>query len=123
MLVAVGCAPSATRGGFDSPNPAARLYAIHRAGQTRDRSAVPQLVTCLESDDPAMRMLAIQALQRIVGQRLGYSPYGTPAERQAAIAAWTALVNTPPVDPRSIASAPPATQPVADAGGLSGNAP
>src|SRR5512143_2422555 len=88
MLASGGCAPSATRGGFESPDSAARLYAIHRAGKACDHTAIPQLIESLESDDPVVRMMAIQALERIEGQRLGYRPYGSPEERQSAVTAW-----------------------------------
>lgn len=93
--VLVSCsAPPASSGGFDSDNPASRLYAIQRAGQTREVSAVPDLVEQLDSDDPAIRMMAIHALQQITGKRLGYNPYDSTAERQPAIASWIAEVES-----------------------------
>jgi hypothetical protein len=86
------CAPSATRGGFDSPNPAARLYAIHGAGRSGDKAAVPRLVECLESDDGAVRMMAIVALQRITGERRGFDPYAPAEQRQVAVREWAAAI-------------------------------
>ena len=89
LVLAVGCSgPAAWRGGFDSPDPASRLYAIVRAGDQQQQAAVPDLIESLESDDPAVRMMSIGALHRITGTRLGYSPYGPPAERQQAVDAW-----------------------------------
>ncbi|MBI1338534.1 MAG: hypothetical protein GC164_16445 [Phycisphaera sp.] len=85
-------APPASEGGFDSDNPASQLYAITRAGQTRDRSAVPELVPLLDSDDPAVRMMSIEALECITGQRLGYNPYGTWSERREATEQWQEAV-------------------------------
>jgi len=86
------CAPPASEGGFHSDNPSARLYAIHRAGQERDRTAIPQLVEQLESDDPAVRMFAIVALERITGQRMGYNPYRAAPKRWRAVQAWKQAV-------------------------------
>ena len=83
-----GCTPKASQGSFDSADPAAKLYAIHRAGTDRDRAAVKDLVEQLNSDDAAVRMMAINALDRIVGHRLGYNPYAPLVDRQAAVDRW-----------------------------------
>ena len=89
LVMLAGCAgPAARRGGFDSPDPASRLYAIARAGRQRQGSAIPDLIESLESDDPAVRMMAIVALERITGTRMGYNPYGPWIDRQAAADAW-----------------------------------
>lgn len=84
-----GCAPRASEGQLDSPNPASRLYAIRRAGAERDWNAVPALVEQLDSDDPAVRVFSIQALERITGRPRGeYDPYAPLLQRQAAIDTW-----------------------------------
>jgi len=84
----IGCQPSISEGGFDSPNPAAKLYAIQRAGEQRDADAVPELISQLDSDDPAVRMYAIIALEKITGERKGYSPYDPPHQRMQAVERW-----------------------------------
>jgi len=83
-----GCAPPISEGGFDSAQPAAKLYAIRRAGAARNSDAVPKLIEQLDSDDPAVRMFAIEALARITGERRGYGPYAPPYERDMAVARW-----------------------------------
>jgi hypothetical protein len=91
MLLAVtahGCAPSASRGGFDSGNPAARLYAIEHAARTNDRTAIPRLVEELESDDPAVRFLAISTLHRLTGETHGYRDFDPPPVRAEAVERW-----------------------------------
>jgi len=91
----LGCStPRADRGGFDSPNPAAKLYAIRDAGQRSDRAQIPRLIEQLGSDDPAVRLWTIQALERITGTRMGYNYYGDAAERDAAIRRWTQAYTT-----------------------------
>ena len=88
------CAPRASEGDFYSDNPASKLYAIHRAGSARDPKAVKPLVDLLNDDDPAVRMEAINALERITGQRMGYNPYGSVVQRRPAIERWAAEANS-----------------------------
>ncbi|GJQ28477.1 MAG: hypothetical protein HBSAPP03_03610 [Phycisphaerae bacterium] len=78
---------------FNSPEPAARNAAIVQAVDNRDASKIPDLVRMLDSDDPATRLLAIQALERLTGQRYGYDPAASATEREPAIAKWVAYVN------------------------------
>jgi len=95
LLALAGCqlgGPRATGGGLHADNPAAKLYAIRRAGAERDTQAVPDLVELLDHEDPAVRLMSIQALQRITGERHGYEPYADPAQREAAIQRWVAAV-------------------------------
>lgn len=92
MLSLVGCGPKASEGGFDSDNPAAKLYAIRQAGESKDLSNVPRLVELLDHDDPAVRMMTIKALDKLTGERLGYNPYQSPSERREAIARWETSV-------------------------------
>ncbi len=84
----MSCAPPATEASFDSPNSAARLYAIEKALRTGDTGAVPRLVEQLESDDPAVRMLAIEALHRLTGETHGYRHDDPPLARHEAIRRW-----------------------------------
>lgn len=87
-----GCGPAATDGGFDSANPAAKLYAIEYAAGANDRAAIPDLVEQLDSDDPAVRALAIATLQRLTGQTKGYRDFDPPDIRRQAIAQWVQAV-------------------------------
>ena len=90
-----GCAaPRASEGGFDSPDPASKLYAIHDAGEKQETTAVPRLVEQLDNDDPVVRMMAVQALRRITGTRFGYNPYAPIERLREAIRRWTEAVRT-----------------------------
>lgn len=91
-VVATSCspAPRADAGGFDSENPAAKLYAIHEAGEAHQIRSIPDLIAALDSDDPAVRMFAIKALEDMTGQRMGYSPYDPPYRRREAVDRWVA---------------------------------
>jgi hypothetical protein len=95
-LVAIGmsaaaCAPSSLDGGFDSPNPAAKLYATQRAARTEDRSpeTLRHIVEQLDSDDPAVRLVAIDTLERLTGETFGYRADDPAPDRRAAIRRWT----------------------------------
>lgn len=73
-----------------------RLDAIRDAVARSDRSALPDLVTLLDSDDPATRLLAIRALENLTGDTLGYD-YAAPAsERRPAVERWVRRVHAPP---------------------------
>ncbi len=88
-----GCGPPPAReGNLHSDDPASKLYAIRRAGQGRDPSMIGGLVEQLDSDDPVVRMMAIVALSRITGTRMGYNPYASLVDRRAAIETWVTAV-------------------------------
>ena len=103
-----GCAPRASDGGFHSANPGAKLYAIRQAGHTADRTAIPHLIEQLDSDDMAVRMYAIGALERITGTRRGYVYYESPAKRQPAVDPWVAAYRSGELDttPRTTPDTP-----------------
>jgi hypothetical protein len=58
------------------------------AGAANDRQAVPYLIEALEHEAADVRLFAITSLRRITGQDLGYRPWASPEERQAAIQRW-----------------------------------
>ena len=61
---------------------------IERAMRTSDRSAIPKIIQQLDSDDPAVRLLAISALERLTGETRGYR-YDDPRYlRDSAIHRW-----------------------------------
>ena len=88
-----GCADPGSAVGFDEADPAARLRAVREAGREEkgDREGgrtQRELVEMLDSDDPAERMLAIRALERLTGQTLGYEHAAGEAERREAVERW-----------------------------------
>lgn len=82
----VGCA-SPPRG-FDSPDPSARMEAITAAAVSRDQRSIPGLIASLDSDDPAVRLAAIRALERVTGRTLGYDHAAPPWRRAAMVHEW-----------------------------------
>lgn len=87
-LVGASCADPDKTVGFNETNPAARLRAVRQAAQTEDPAAIRPLITRLDSDDPAERLLAIRTLERITGQTLGYDHAAPRHERDAAVQRW-----------------------------------
>lgn len=84
---ALGCLPT-SEPGLSSRDPAMRLNSLLEAAATGDKSAVPGLISRLDSQDGGERLLAINALRRITGETHGYDHAGPPAERDAAIRRW-----------------------------------
>lgn len=77
-------------GSFDDPDPGGRLDAIRRALAADDRSAVPHLISLLDSDDAAVRLYAINALEQFTGQTLGYDHAAPARDRRLAVERWVA---------------------------------
>ena len=96
---------------FDSLQSTGRIKAAVQAAELNDRSAVPELVVMLNSDDPAERLVAISALHKITGQSLGYDESAPETDRDAAIARWQAFVEDANASPHASPTAPPADTP------------
>ncbi len=94
VLLVAACAAGASCAdpdkavGFEDKDPAARLRAVRQAAQTEDRSAIRPLITRLDSDDPAERLLAIRTLERMTGETMGYDHAAPRHERDAAVRRW-----------------------------------
>lgn len=61
---------------------------IVRVAERRDVKAVHKIVNLLDDRDPAVRMYAILALERLCGTNRGYHYYANEAARAAAVARW-----------------------------------
>jgi hypothetical protein len=71
-----------------SNDPTRKIPAIKQAVEQHDDSAVPELIKALSSEDPAIRFYAIQGLERMTGQTLGYRFYDSDHERAQAVRRW-----------------------------------
>lgn len=87
-LWAPGCAEEVS---FTSDEPNARIRAIQQAVGAGDRSAIPSLITLLDSDDPAQRLLAIRTLEQFTGDTLGYDYAAPQYQRDPAVQRWRNL--------------------------------
>jgi len=87
-LTAAGCSPT-FESGFASIDPQERTVAIVDAASAGDQDAIPHLISLLDSDDPAERMLADQSLRQLTGQDFGYHFYDPDWRRAKAARAWS----------------------------------
>jgi hypothetical protein len=90
VLFANGCVGGRPRPFIGSTDPAAKIPGIKQAAQSADRTKLAQLVAELASDDPAVRLYAIEALDRMTGQRFGFVYYADDEHRRPAIEQWQA---------------------------------
>jgi hypothetical protein len=88
ILAIGGC--SAPRPTIDVTNPGSSgiVPAMKKAVREHDLTAVRQLVKDLDSDDPAVRLFAIHALQALTGERYEYDYYADEVQRKPALAHW-----------------------------------
>ncbi|MDG2030313.1 MAG: hypothetical protein P8J45_04845 [Phycisphaerales bacterium] len=101
LAMQVGCsAPSPTRGGFASPAPAARTYAIeqtvlnaHQSG-TLDRDDLKSMVELLLADDDLVRFMAIAGLEDLTGETFGFQFFDPPEVRYKSVLEWRDYVVT-----------------------------
>jgi hypothetical protein len=87
FVVLCGCDGHGPRT-VQNPDLEAKVPAIEDAARTHDRSAIPQLVRDLESDDPAVRFYAIRGLRALTGESFGYRYYDSDDDRCPAVARW-----------------------------------
>ena len=86
-----GCGPGAEGTLYErlqDENPTVRAQAAVQAGTQRDRAAIPYLIDRLTDREPAVRMFAILALEKITGERRGYRPVGPDAQQVEAARRW-----------------------------------
>lgn len=83
-----GCANPESAVGFTEPDTAARMRAIRRAGALQDQQAVPALISRLDSDDPAERLLAIRTLEKITGETQRFEYAASKEQREAGVRKW-----------------------------------
>lgn len=64
--------------------------ATRLAAEKQDPAAIPHLIFNLRSDNSWVRMMSLQALQKIRGAEVsyGYSYFAPAADREKAVAAW-----------------------------------
>lgn len=89
-----GCTASSAqlRRQMEAVDPARRIDAVIQAARRKDTSLTPALVDRLDDEDPAVRMYAILALERMTGERLGYSYAAPTSKRRDAVESWRSYI-------------------------------
>lgn len=86
----VGCGgPGPRTKSLTDPDPAAKIPAMKEAAREKNLKAVEQLVEDLNSEDPAVRFYAIEALKRMTGQTFDYHYYDDEEGRKPALEKWS----------------------------------
>jgi hypothetical protein len=85
-----GCDAPPIKPVLTDPDPSIKIPAIELAVQRNDRSAIPVLIKSLESDDPAIRFYANNALRKLTGQDFGFLYYADDELRRPAVKRWQA---------------------------------
>jgi hypothetical protein len=88
LLACSSCGPAPVDDGFSEGVSWHRMKAILDAARTGDESAVDRIIEQLDSDDPAVRMVAIEALERLADETMGHVHYDDLASRDAAVDRW-----------------------------------
>jgi len=89
-----GCGGGGGAGGpradITSPIASEKIPGMVQAARRGDLTHADVLVCDLESDDPAVRLYAIQTLHRLTGETYGYRYYDEAGARSAAVGRWRA---------------------------------
>jgi hypothetical protein len=87
-LSSIACTASRPAPNVADADPTVKIAGIREAVARKDRSVLPALVQELDSDDPAVRLFAMEALQQFAGDRLGYEYYFDEEQRKPSLARW-----------------------------------
>ena len=90
-LVLVGCGPG-IEPSFESSSPQARNKAIVAEVRKGEGADLRHLVRMLDAKEASTRLLAIEALERLTGERLGYDYAASVADRREAVERWRVWV-------------------------------
>ncbi len=93
VLLVGACAAPPPRNDFSTPDTASRIESIETAARVDDASNMRRIVEQLDSDEPAVRLKAISALESLTGVTNGYHYDDPPSMRRYAIERWVAYVN------------------------------
>ncbi len=78
---------------LDSADPSERAWAISELTKRRAPEAIPGLIRRLRDEDGGIRLYAVQGLRVMSGEKFGYRPSASAAERELAVARWEAWSN------------------------------
>lgn len=90
VLSFAGCQDPRGPVSINSDDPDLKIQAMKQDVTHCNRADIPKLVSSLQSDDPAIRFYAVQALRRITNDDFGYRFYEDDDQRAPATARWQA---------------------------------
>lgn len=101
-----GCRAEPVKPDLRAVDAESRIAGIVAAGESDAPADLPLLVEALADDDPAVRLFAIEALERRTGRTHGYRPYDPPAARARAVARWRDALGATPAEQAPDAAPP-----------------
>lgn len=127
----MGCIAPRPPLSVEDPDPSIKIPAMKVAVEKKDLKAACQMVKDLESDDPAVRFYAIEALYRLTGERMGYEFYVDADQRQAAVKRWRQWAAeqgcegfaSPKREPADVPASSPASAPTSSPTSVPSSAP
>jgi hypothetical protein len=90
VLAGAGCQDPRGPVSITSDDPDLKIQAMKQDAVHPRQADTPKLVESLQSDDPAIRFYAVQALRRITHDDFGYRFYDDDDQRAPATAKWQA---------------------------------
>jgi hypothetical protein len=106
-----GCDAPPIKPVLTDSDPSIKIPAIELAVQKNDRSAISVLIKSLESDDPAIRFYANDALKKLTGQDFGFLYYEDDEARRPAVKRWQGWLASGAGSTVALRSSGPATEP------------
>lgn len=88
VLGGLSCTAPQPAPNIKDPESAVKIAGIRQAADRKDRSVLPDLVAALDNDDPAVRLFAIETLEKFAGERFGYEYYYDEEVRKPSMARW-----------------------------------
>ena len=88
MAAALGCSEPTGPKTIANSELSVKIPAIKLAVTNNDKSELAELVKELDDDDAAVRLYAIEGLQRLTGQDLDYHYYDDKEARKPAVERW-----------------------------------
>jgi len=91
LLMVGGCTLAREESSLTNRHAAGKISAIKRLGESHrpvPKADLSRLIDELSSDDPAVRLYAIEALEKLTGQTRGYHYFDNPEARAQALSNW-----------------------------------
>ncbi len=88
LLTAPGCTAPKEPAAVGHPDPSVKIRGMKKAARERDLATARQLVRDLDSDDPAVRFYAINALRDMTGETFEYRYYFDERQRKPSLKTW-----------------------------------
>jgi hypothetical protein len=88
LMIVGGCSEPTGPKTVASKDLSVKIPAFKHAAETKDRTALAEMVRDLNDNDAAVRLYAIEGLHRLTGEDFGYHYYDDAEARKPAVEKW-----------------------------------